>query len=186
METAAAAGYANRHDNGPGPQTVGSSAELSATTPQLQQRLMMAYFPTGVSVVTAADDEGRPYGITCSSLTSVCLDPPTVLVSLTTRSMTLHHALRQGTFGITLLDADGGGLAHRFAAPLVDRFAEVGWRRSPLGTPWLDPGMTAAADCEVANSIEVGDHTVLFGRVCNVTVPGGSPLLYGLRTYRGW
>jgi flavin reductase (DIM6/NTAB) family NADH-FMN oxidoreductase RutF len=146
----------------------------------------MAYFPTGVSVVTAIDAAGLPYGITCSSLTSVCLDPPTVLVSLTTHSLTLRHALMQGIFGITLLNVESRTVAQRFATPAIDRFAGVGWRPSPLGAPWIDPGMTAAADCEVSNSVAAGDHTVVFGRVRNVTVSGGLPLLYGLRNYLSW
>jgi flavin reductase (DIM6/NTAB) family NADH-FMN oxidoreductase RutF len=161
-------------------------AELTDVSPQTRQRSMMAYFPTGVSVVSAFDSDGCPHGITCSSLTSVCLEPPTVLVSIISRSITLRHALRHGIFGITLLNAQARALAQRFATPALDRFAGVSWRRSPLGAPWIDPGMTAAADCDVADTVEVGDHTVLFGRVRNVTVLGGSPLLYGLRTYQDW
>jgi len=159
---------------------------LRESPPELQLRLMMSYFPTGVAVVTATDEAGSPYGITCSSLTSVCLEPPTILVSIATRSKTLRHALQGGVFGITLLEAAAYDLAQRFSTPTTDRFAGISWRHSPLGTPWFDLGMTAAADCEVCNSLEVGDHTVLFGVVRTVTVPGGAPLLYGLRKYRNW
>ena len=150
------------------------------------QRLLMTYFPTGVSVVTAVDGAGCPFGTTCSSLTSVCLEPPTVLVSLTSRSATLRHALDRGAFGITLLDVEARAVAQRFATQAVDRFAKLAWTRSPLGTPWITDAMTAAADCLVWRTIEVGDHTLLFGHVRNVEIRGGAPLLYGLRGYRRW
>ena len=55
--------------------------------------------------------------MTCSSLTSVCLEPPTVLVSLATRSPTLGHALASGVFGVTLLDVEAREVAQRFATP---------------------------------------------------------------------
>lgn len=148
-----------------------------------EQRCFMSYFPTGVTVVAAVDDRKIPYGMTCSSLTSVCLDPPIILVSLTTGSCTLRYAIEQGSFGVTLLDREAQVVAQRFAAPAVDRFTDVAWSFSPLGTPWLEQSMTAAADCDVWRTMEVGDHTLLFGRVRNIEVRGGIPLLYGLRRY---
>ena len=151
-----------------------------------QHRRLMAYFPTGVTVVTAIDDSGEPSGMTCSSLTSICLDPPIVMVSLTTTSRTVRHALVRGTFGTTLLDAGAQEVAQRFAAPATDRFAGLAWTRSPLGVPWIADGMTAAADFDLWRSTEVGDHTLLFGMVRNVEIRGGAPLLYGLRRYQGW
>ena len=162
------------------------SMETIRTASQHEQRSLMAYFPTGVTVVAAVDGANNPYGMTCSSLTSVCLEPPVILVSLTTRSLTVRYAIEQGTFGITLLDGDAQEVAQRFAAPAADRFTGLLWRSSPLGTPWLEQSMTAAADCDVWRTMEVGDHTLLFGRVRNVEVRGGTPLLYGLRRYHSW
>jgi hypothetical protein len=34
--------------------------------------------------------------------------------------------------------------------------------------------------------LQVGDHTLLFGLLRNLEVPGGRPLLYGLRSYQEW
>ena len=36
-------------------------------------------FVTGVTIVTARDAEGRPFGLTANSFNSVSLDPPMVL-----------------------------------------------------------------------------------------------------------
>lgn len=162
------------------------STGTACAASQDEQRRLMTYFPTGVTVVAAVDDANTPYGMTCSSLTSVCLEPPIISVSLTTSSRTLRYAMEQGSFGVTLLDVGAQEVAQRFAAPALDRFADLAWRLSPLGTPWIEQSMTAAADCEVWQTMEVGDHTLLFGCVRNVEVRGGTPLLYGLRRYRGW
>ncbi|MGH3800621.1 MAG: flavin reductase family protein, partial [Pseudonocardiaceae bacterium] len=56
-------------------------------------RDLMSSFPTGVSVVTALDREGHPWGATCSSLSSVTLSPPTLLVCLREQAGTLHAVL---------------------------------------------------------------------------------------------
>src|SRR4051794_2297448 len=111
------------------------AVETVRTASQHEQRSLMTYFPTGVTVVTAIDEQNTPYGMTCSSLTSVCLDPPTVLVSLTTTSATLRYALERGVFGLTLLDVEAQDVAKRFATRALDRFAGLAWTPSPLGTP---------------------------------------------------
>lgn len=162
------------------------TTEMLDTETRHQQRHLMAYFPTGVTVITAIDEHGEPSGMTCSSLTSICLEPPTVMVSLTTASRTLQHALARGTFGATLLDGGAQEVAQRFAAPARDRFAGLAWERSPLGVPWLVDCMTASADFDLWKSMQCGDHTLLFGVVRNVEIRGGAPLLYGLRRYQGW
>ena len=43
-------------------------------------RQAMGSFPTGVTVVTVASDDGSMYGITVNSFSSVSLDPMLVLV----------------------------------------------------------------------------------------------------------
>jgi len=68
-------------------------------------RDLMCSFPTGVSVVTAADEDGRPWGLTCSSLSSVTLAPPTLLVCLASRSPVLAVARASGRFAVNLLHA---------------------------------------------------------------------------------
>ena len=93
-----------------------STGTISATA-QHEQRHLMTYFPTGVTVVASVDEANTPYGMTCSSLTSVCLEPPMILVSLTTSSRTFRYAIKQGTFGVTLLDDAAQEVARRFAAP---------------------------------------------------------------------
>jgi flavin reductase (DIM6/NTAB) family NADH-FMN oxidoreductase RutF len=89
----------------------------------------------------------------------------------------LRYALERGVFGITVLDVAALELVKRFAGPALDRFAGLRWTFSPLGTPWIEQSMTAAADCEVWRSTELGDHTLLWGTLRNLRVPGsGDPV----------
>ncbi|MEK7806383.1 MAG: flavin reductase family protein, partial [Chloroflexota bacterium] len=43
-------------------------------------RSALAEFATGVTVITTLDDQGAPHAMTANSFTSVCLEPPMVLV----------------------------------------------------------------------------------------------------------
>ena len=66
------------------------STELVGAAVAREHRHLMTYFPTGAPVVAAMDGAETPYGITCSSLANSCLEPPTLLASLGTRSRTLQ------------------------------------------------------------------------------------------------
>jgi 3-hydroxy-9,10-secoandrosta-1,3,5(10)-triene-9,17-dione monooxygenase reductase component len=51
--------------------------ELSPSSPR-RFRDVLGHFPTGVALITAIDQDGRPVGLTVGSFTSVSLDPPLV------------------------------------------------------------------------------------------------------------
>ncbi|NKE58806.1 flavin reductase family protein [Lentzea sp. PSKA42] len=145
-------------------------------------RELMSRFPTGVAIVTTVDDRNDPVGMTCSSLTSVCVTPPTLLVCLHTAGTTLRAARARRAFSVNLLEADARRVAEVFSASGQDRFGAVGWRRSPMGMPWLDETV-AVADCAVVRMDKVGDHTVVYGEVASLAVREGRPLLYGMRNF---
>jgi flavin reductase (DIM6/NTAB) family NADH-FMN oxidoreductase RutF len=148
---------------------------------------LMSAFPTGVAVVTSADRDGTPFGLTCSSLSSVTLRPPTLLVCLRNGSLTLDTLIDRGCFAVNLLHADGQDAAELFAGPRSDRFAQLSWRPSGLlEMPWLDEDALAVAECTVSDTMPVGDHTVVFGLVAGITHQDKAPLLYGLRRYAPW
>lgn len=150
-------------------------------------RSLMAGFPAGVAVVTAAEPDGRPWGLTCSSLCSVAVRPPTLLICLRNGSPTLAAALRLSAFAVNLLTDRARSVAELFASGEPDRFDRVRWTREPsFGSPHLVADTHAIADCRVASTMNAGDHVVVFGEVFRVNRPAGgppNPLLYGLRQY---
>jgi flavin reductase (DIM6/NTAB) family NADH-FMN oxidoreductase RutF len=121
--------------------------------------------------------------MTCSSLSSVTLMPPTLLTCLRTGSATLNAVQDHGGFAVNLLHAQARRAAELFSSPAGDRFSLVRWRPSCSGLPWLVADAFALAECIVSGTVEVGDHTVVFGQVREVIMAPGTPLLYRTRRY---
>src|SRR5215472_16573298 len=155
----------------PGPsREPGTPGPGGAVSPD-DYRALMAGFPTGVAVVTAAGPGGRPAGMTCTSLCSVTLEPPTLLVCLRRGSPTLESVRHASGFTVNLLDAGAQAVAELFASGAPDRFSRVRWLASAApGGPRLADCAHAFADCLVSQVSEVGDHVVVFGEVCAVSV----------------
>lgn len=151
-------------------------------------RAMMSTFPTGVAVVSAFEHGGRPRGMTCSSLCSVAVDPPSLLVCLRGGSPTLDAVLGTGAFAVNLLHAGAVATAELFASGNPHRFDLVDWRDpSGAGGPHLIGDAHTTADVEVTQTRNVGDHCVVFGLVQRVVTHRElPPLLYGRREFRGW
>jgi flavin reductase (DIM6/NTAB) family NADH-FMN oxidoreductase RutF len=156
------------------------------TTVTRRYRDLMTGFPSGVAVVTAIDAAGDPQGMTCTSLASVTLVPPTLLVSLRHGSATLSAVEARRAFAVNLLGCGAREVAALFAAPVPDRFGRVRWEPSPQGLPWLVDEALGRADCVTVGGVDVGDHQVVFGEVVRVSLRGGNPLLYGMRRFGAW
>ncbi len=151
-------------------------------------RTLMSGFPTGVSVVTATDPEGAPRGMTCSSVCSVSLDPPVLLVCLRYESPTLDAVLRSGAFAVNLLHAGARESAELFASGNPHRFKLVPWEcDKEAAGPHLVADAHTVTDCEVVLTQRMGDHVTVYGearRVIRRAEPW--PLLYGLRQFHAW
>ena len=170
----------------PSTTTAGSRGALAD-----KQRAVMRRFPTGVAVVTAFTDGAAPRGMTVSSLCSLSLDPPILLVCLRSGSPTLEAVLESGRFAVNFLHGDAAPAAQLFASGDPDRFDRVGWRpdeeEPDAAGPHLRSCSHAIADCRVAQCHPAGDHTVVFGEILDIADSGGpAPLLYGLRSYAHW
>lgn len=151
-------------------------------------RIVMATFPTGVGIVTAIGHDDRPAGMTCTSIASVALEPPCLLVSLRSASPTLGAVLTHGGFALNLLRADAQPVAELFASGSPDRFERVRWDMEPGAQgPHLGEAAHTTADCQVLRQASVGDHTVVFGEVTRITQRGNvQPLMFGLREFAQW
>ncbi|CAL9674505.1 Flavin reductase (NADPH) (plasmid) [Streptomyces sp. enrichment culture] len=151
-------------------------------------RDMMASFPTGVSVVTACDVGGAPRGMTCSSLCSLSVDPPTLLICLRTESPTLAAVRTSGSFAVNLLHGGAEQVAALFASGAPDRFDRVAWRPAGLTrSPALIEAAHSIAECAVDRTYPAGDHVIVVGTMHTVErLRQDSALLYGFRRYVEW
>ena len=126
-------------------------------------RTLMSVFPTGVTIVTVVGEQGEPRGFTCSSLCSVAVDPPTLLICVRATSPTLAVILDQAAFTVNLLRHDAQPIAEMFASGVRDRFDLVRWSAAAGGGPHLLDAAHAVADCRVVASYPVADHRVVIG-----------------------
>ena len=146
---------------------------------QKKLREALGSFATGVTVVTTRAVDGRRIGLTANSFTSVSLDPPLVLWSLSRRSANLE-AFRGAThFAVNVLSAEQHALCWRFARPPVegDRFDGVSLQPSAFELPVIE-GSLAVFECARYDEYEAGDHVVFVGRVENFSKGSGDALIF--------
>lgn len=127
-------------------------------------RDLMSNWATGVSIVTAYDGN-KPAGCTVSSLTSVSLQPPLLLIGLARASRMFRILMDAQTFCVNILAAHQQGLSTKFAADAAHsvRFSDV-----PImefrGTPPILSGCLANVVCAVHTEFVVGDRALVVGR----------------------
>lgn len=162
-----------------------TDAEIAVTADQYKRTL--AHWATGVTVLsTLAGSED--VGITASSFTSLSVNPPQVLVSVSKRLYT-HNALREsGVFGVSILRADQAEWGMRFAGmmpEIEDRFAGIAVHRAETGCALLRDAL-GWVDCKVTHAYDGDDHTIFVGEVLAAGAQDeGKPLLYYHRNWRG-
>ena len=145
-------------------------------------REALSRFPSGVTVVTTLDAEGRPWGFTASAFCAVSLDPPLVLVCVD-RLADCHPAFHAAaTFAISILKAGHEQLALTFATKGAAKFAAGTFRRGSLGLPLVDDAV-AALECRTHERVAAGDHTILVGEVVHAHLGEGDTLVYHARRF---
>ncbi len=143
-------------------------------------RTAMSEFATGVTVITTIDEESKPHSMTANSFTSVCLEPPVVLVCVAHGTHTHGYVERNGRFGVNILGEDQQELGDYFAKRPEDRRGQVDYHYSAdaYGVPVLDNSMVFMS-CQVIGSHVYGDHTVYLGEVQEIQRNGtDNPLLF--------
>src|SRR5262245_20087195 len=159
---------------------------IETTVDPLALRRTLGRFATGVVVVTTQTDEGQPVGMTMNSFTSVSLDPPLVLYSVS-RSSRLHRPLVEAPgFAINVLTEAQKDLSLRFAKPGFDRFGALAYTQGQMGAPVL-PDALAVIECETRFVTEAGDHDLVLGRVIALTTDPEipcEPLVFFSGAYR--
>lgn len=147
----------------------------------------MSNLATAVSVVTTLSD-GRPLGLTASSVTSFSTEPPCLAVNIHAETRT-GQSLRVGSpLCINILAEGQGEFASVFAgrtdANGTDRFSLGQWHTVRSGAPALQ-GAIANIDCTVEDIIKRHTHAIVLARVVAIApLNPGRPLLYWQREFR--
>ena len=159
-----------------------TQAEDPTLERSLRFRDALASFPSGVTIVTTADDDDVWWGFTATSFCSVSADPPLVLVCLG-RSASCHATfMRVSRFVINVVPTDHTELAQLFATSGVEKFVQGHFTANVDGLPVLDQALVVL-ECETYARYEGGDHTIIVGRVTESTVGDEKPAIYYQRNY---
>ena len=130
-------------------------------------RSAMRHLTGGVSVITVGRGKDIT-GMTVTSVSSLSVDPPSLIVSINRESSSWPLLKRHGFFGVNILTADQLDVAERFTGKGglkgAERFAGAEWIPGASGVPLLT-GALAAIDCEVEDIVERHSHAIVIGRV---------------------
>lgn len=146
---------------------------------QQQFRAAMRRLAASVSIVVAQGDDG-PVGMAATSITSLTVDPPAILVCVN-RTTSLHALLEPtAPLAVSLLSRDQKEVAAAFGGALrgAERFGVGGWFAGTNGLPQLE-GAQANLECVIDAMLAYATHSIVIARVLQVRLGGEvAPLIY--------
>tara|TARA_B100000287_G_scaffold219001_1_gene206540 strand:- start:2710 stop:3174 length:465 start_codon:yes stop_codon:yes gene_type:complete len=129
-------------------------------------RLAMRRYIYSVSIMSNKDDNGNSNAITVSSVTSISMDPPSLLICIN-KSSRIHDTLQIGSkFCINLLKKDQEELSNICSdeESYEERFNNENWDTEE--TPFLSNAQ-ANIFCKVDKLTSYHTHTIVVGLVEN-------------------
>ncbi|MGV7215795.1 flavin reductase family protein [Bradyrhizobium sp. UFLA05-112] len=145
----------------------------------IEFRQAMRNLASGVAIVATGSALERR-GLTVSSITSICIEPPCLLVGININSGTHDAILATGRFGVSLLAIDHQEIALRFAgrdgSQGLQRFDTATWDQGILDVPLLQ-GAICALECLLHHYQVIGTHGLFIGRTVAVRPGDGNPLI---------
>lgn len=127
---------------------------------------VMRHWASGVAVVTSVCGSAKA-GTTISSLASLSLDPPLILINLASENPIQTMIQETGFFGITLLGNNQKSISDLFAGynkAIKDRFEGLKTFTLKSGVPLIKGGI-AYLDCRLYQCCEMPKSRVLIGEV---------------------
>jgi flavin reductase (DIM6/NTAB) family NADH-FMN oxidoreductase RutF len=137
--------------------------------------------------IVATDGPGGRFGLTVSSMSSLSVEPPSMLVCIHQNSPVVAAVATNLSFCINFVGEGQERISDVFAgrhpAANEDRFSCAEWTTLVTGSPVLSAA-AASLDCRVADQHRFGSHILLIGTVVAVLMNGCRVLLYHDRQYR--
>lgn len=144
-----------------------------------QMKNAMRSLGGAVSIITCADETSK-YAMTATAISSLSLDPPSILVCVN-RDTGLHDALTEkNDFCVNILSASQEILSENCAWKLSaeERFSEGNWQDDEKGIPYLTDAQSSI-HCHLDGSYQYGSHTIFIGKIHHIkTSEDINPLLY--------
>jgi flavin reductase (DIM6/NTAB) family NADH-FMN oxidoreductase RutF len=121
--------------------------------------------------------------MTANSFSSLSLDPPLILWSLSKTAPSLSDFVEAEHFAIHMLAQEHHLLSGHFAKASVDKFAGIAHRDSDVGVPILED-VLATLVCRNVTQYEGGDHLIFIGQIEQYQQRQGEPLVFHAGKYR--
>ena len=133
----------------------------------LQQEFLksMRYLAASVSIISAKDSNDKPYAMTASSVTSLTLEPPSVLVCINHDASIHDHLLNdEAKFCVNLLKKNQQDIATLCSIKEKEdqRFEDKNWNLDSV--PFLQ-GSQSNLFCNVKKYLDYETHTIIIGEV---------------------
>ena len=141
---------------------------------------VMRRFASSLTILTT-EFSGRRAGMTATACSSVCADPPSIVVGVNLNSSAWPVITERGMFACNLLGDRHRLLVQPFSSsetPGQKRFALGNWTQHDSGIPFLADAL-GVLFCSVASHLNFGNHTLFVGQVSETLCPvDGTPLLW--------
>ena len=140
-------------------------------------------FPTGVTVISTSH-EGKLWGFTANSFTSVSLEPSLISFCLDKKASSLPIFRESPYFAINILANDQSDISIHFATRMKDKFSKVKYKIGEFSKSPLIEGAISCIECVKHKQLECGDHYIFIGEVGEThTDETKSPLVYFAKSY---
>jgi len=144
------------------------------------KKTALRMIPYGLYVLTAQRQDGSLAAATVNWVTQVSFAPPLVAVGVKADSQA-HAVIKDArAFALNVLGKGQQALAYAFFKPAEVKAGTLSgqrYRAGATGAPILD-ATPAYVECRLAQTVEIGDHSVFVGEVVEAgvaTPPAGRP-----------
>jgi len=140
-----------------------------------QLRDAFGKFATGITVITAASEDG-PVAIVANSFSSVSLDPALVLWSVDRAARRFPYFDAADHYAIHVLAGEQQDLCTQVARN-VHALQDVAHKVNADGVPLIDHCL-ARFECRRVAAHDAGDHVIVVGQVQRTQMRDGAPLTF--------
>ena len=152
-----------------GPYPPGVETEEQQDEYDRLRRRVLWTMPSGLYVVGSRAGERRN-GMTINWVTQVSFDPKLVAISVEKTAVTHELISEGGVFAVSLVSREDRAIVRKFTKPVEvegNTLNGFPFHDGISGAPILDQA-PAYVDCEVRQTVDVGNHTLFIGEVVDV------------------
>jgi flavin reductase (DIM6/NTAB) family NADH-FMN oxidoreductase RutF len=136
------------------------------------RRRVLWKMPSGLYVVGTTDKGERRNAMTLNFATQLSFDPKWIGIGVEREAYTHELISTAGVFSLCVIDREDRAIVRKFTKPVAVDLAA----RTLNEFPYFDGAITSApvlaqavayVECEVRQTVEIGDHSLFLGEVVN-------------------